>query len=64
MSYQIPASLANQAVEACEKVITGLMADNKRLQEKINELEKEKAENREAYLRVYDAYQRLINPIK
>ena len=60
MTYQIPASLANQAVEACEKVIAGLVGDNKRLKEQVKSLEELAEENREEYEKLYDKNARLI----
>jgi len=35
MTYLIPVNLANQAVEASEKIIAGLMEDNRLLKERV-----------------------------
>jgi uncharacterized protein YaaN involved in tellurite resistance len=60
MSHLIPVSLANQAVAECEKVIAGLMEDNKRLKEQVKSLEELAEENREEYEKLYDKNARLI----
>ena len=60
MSHLIPVSLANQAVEACEKIIAGLMEDNKRLKEQVKELEEKITEERKAYMYLYEKNDRLI----
>jgi cell division septum initiation protein DivIVA len=60
MSHLIPVSLANQAVAECEKVIAGLMDDNKRLKEQVKELEEKITEERKAYMYLYEKNDRLI----
>jgi uncharacterized protein YaaN involved in tellurite resistance len=60
MSYLIPVSLANQAVEASEKIIAGLMEDNRLLKERVKFLEELEEENRKEYESLYDKNARLI----
>jgi hypothetical protein len=60
MSYLIPVSLANQAVEASEKIIAGLMEDNRLLKERVKFLEELEQENRKEYESLYDKNARLI----
>jgi hypothetical protein len=60
MSYLIPVSLANQAVEASEKIIAGLMEDNRVLKERVKFLEELEEENRKEYESLYDKNARLI----
>jgi hypothetical protein len=60
MSYLIPVSLANQAVEASEKIIAGLMEDNRLLKERVKFLEELEVENRKEYESLYDKNARLI----
>jgi hypothetical protein len=60
MSHLIPVSLANQAVEASEKIIAGLMEDNRLLKERVKFLEELEEENRKEYESLYDKNARLI----
>jgi cell shape-determining protein MreC len=60
MSYLIPVNLANQAVAECEKVISGLMEDNRLLKERVKLLEELEEENRKEYEKLYDKNARLI----
>jgi len=60
MSYLIPVSLANQAVAECEKIIAGLMEDNRLLKERVKFLEELEEENRKEYESLYDKNARLI----
>ena len=60
MTYLIPVSLANQAVEASEKIIAGLMEDNRMLKERVKLLEELEEENRKEYEKLYDKNARLI----
>jgi CHASE3 domain sensor protein len=60
MSYLIPVSLANQAVEASEKIIAGLMEDNRLLKERVKELEQSIEAERQEYMYLYDKNARLI----
>jgi uncharacterized protein YaaN involved in tellurite resistance len=60
MSHLIPVSLANQAVEASEKIIAGLMEDNRLLKERVKLLEELEEENRKEYEKLYDKNARLI----
>jgi len=60
MSYLIPVSLANQAVEASEKIIAGLMEDNRLLKQRVKFLEELEEENRKEYESLYDKNARLI----
>ena len=60
MSHLIPVSLANQAVAECEKIIAGLMEDNRLLKERVKLLEDLEEENRKEYEKLYDKNARLI----
>jgi hypothetical protein len=60
MSHLIPVNLANQAVEASEKIIAGLMEDNRLLKERVKFLEELEDENRKEYESLYDKNARLI----
>ena len=60
MSHLIPVSLANQAVAECEKVIAGLLDDNRMLKERVKLLEELEEENRKEYEKLYDKNARLI----
>jgi hypothetical protein len=60
MSHLIPVSLANQAVAECEKVIAGLLDDNRLLKERVKLLEELEEENRKEYEKLYDKNARLI----
>jgi cell shape-determining protein MreC len=60
MTYLIPVNLANQAVEASEKIIAGLMEDNRLLKERVKLLEELEKENRKEYEKLYDKNARLI----
>ena len=60
MSHLIPVSLANQAVAECEKVIAGLMEDNKRLKEQLQEMEQLAKDNLKEYDKLYAKNKQLI----
>jgi len=60
MSDLIPIKLADMALDLKEKVIAGLMEDNRLLKERVKFLEELEEENRKEYESLYDKNARLI----
>ena len=60
MSDLIPIKLADMALDLKEKVIAGLMEDNRLLKERVKFLEELEEENRKEYESLYDKNTRLI----